>query len=94
MTLVTCLVKHRKMAQSWFNLEKIARVQNISCYKQHWGKIENHKSADKHPTQSTITQTYKEAWNLIIENQLQNENGHGTKVDCSRNSKFSGPSPL
>lgn len=75
MTLVTCLVKYRKMEQSWFNLETIGRVQNIICYKEHWGKIENHKSVDKHSTQSTITQTYKEKLNLIIESQLQNENG-------------------
>lgn len=43
--------------------------------------MENYKSIDKHPTQSTITQMYKEALNLIIENQLQNENECGTKVD-------------
>lgn len=51
--------------------------------------MENYKSIDKHPTQSTITQMYKEALNLIIENQLQNENECGTKWICSQNRKFS-----
>lgn len=51
------------------------------CHKQHQWEMENYKSIDKHPTQSTITQMYKEALNLIIENQLQNENKYGTQVD-------------